>query len=155
MNIKIVLAICCVIITGCEKTEETSRIEMVKQEVAGRMKDPDSAKFRNLHYGYENLSGARKKSESVLCGEANGKNSFGGYVGYKNFIFHEGKLLFASGELGDKEKEILAGHFFNASISLPPEDTLENLVNKIGNDYGMDGEELSKEAVVYYGCKSD
>lgn len=42
-------------------------------------KDPDSAKFRNVRY-------VKYEERIVICGEVNAKNSYGGYVGYENFI---------------------------------------------------------------------
>lgn len=54
-------------------------IAKAQQAVAGSLKDPDSAKFRNVavkDFG----------SLKVVCGEVNGKNSYGGYVGFKRFV---------------------------------------------------------------------
>ena len=45
--------------------------------------DPDSAKFRNLVVRVNLVSKAPSRS---LCGEVNGKNRNGGYVGYRRFI---------------------------------------------------------------------
>lgn len=50
-----------------------------KQEVSRPFIDPDSANFRSLLITQGN---ARKS----LCGEVNGKNRYGGYVGYRRFI---------------------------------------------------------------------
>ena len=49
-----------------------------KRSLAEHMKDPDSVKFRNL---------ITSESGSVLCGEVNAKNSYGGYVGFKRFYY--------------------------------------------------------------------
>jgi hypothetical protein len=53
--------------------EDSATIEM-KREVAEEFFDPGSAEFRNVR-------------EAVIgyCGEVNGKNRFGGYVGFKAF----------------------------------------------------------------------
>lgn len=48
-------------------------------------KDPDSLQFRN-----ERIS---TTDTSMSCGEMNGKNSFGGYVGYRRFIVSAGTVL--------------------------------------------------------------
>ncbi|KTE19780.1 hypothetical protein ATE67_14210 [Sphingopyxis sp. H050] len=47
--------------------------------IKGRLKDPDSAEFRNVHF----YSGGKT---AVACGEVNAKNSFGGYSGYERFV---------------------------------------------------------------------
>lgn len=52
-------------------------------------KDPDSLKFRN-----EFLAGP-----GMHCGEVNGKNSFGGYTGFKRFISNERTLLVDDGSV--------------------------------------------------------
>lgn len=44
-------------------------------DVAYDLKDPDSAKFREI------LS-----TKERICGQINSKNSYGGYVGFKRFI---------------------------------------------------------------------
>ena len=47
-----------------------------KQTLASRLKDSESAKFKNL-----TLS-----SKKVVCGQVNAKNAYGGYTGYNYFI---------------------------------------------------------------------
>ncbi|WP_194726252.1 hypothetical protein [Noviherbaspirillum malthae] len=51
-----------------------------QEAVLEQLKDPDSAKFRNLFSG---------KYDSFLCGEVNAKNSMGGYIGFKRFFAAE------------------------------------------------------------------
>jgi hypothetical protein len=51
-------------------------IAAAKQAVAGELKDPDSAEFRNV----------RKVGAGTVCGEVNGRSLFGGYAGYRRFI---------------------------------------------------------------------
>ena len=56
--------------------------------ITGQLKDPDSARFKftlSPAYGVVNMSG-RRHSGYFLCGEVNGKNSYGGYTGFKPFI---------------------------------------------------------------------
>ncbi|MHA6827401.1 hypothetical protein ACQUJV_14410 [Ralstonia pseudosolanacearum] len=48
--------------------------------VKQRLRDPDSAEFRNTKYGPDILN------RKALCGEVNAKNGFGGYAGFKRFI---------------------------------------------------------------------
>lgn len=54
-------------------------LEKSKNSIANTLKDPESAKFRNVRL-VKYLEG------SVICGEVNGKNSYGGYVGFKPFV---------------------------------------------------------------------
>jgi hypothetical protein len=51
----------------------------IKEAVVGGFKDPLSAQFRGLR-------STLRQGQIVTCGEVNGKNSFGGYVGFKPFI---------------------------------------------------------------------
>lgn len=54
-------------------------IEKGKKAIADTLKDPASAQFRNVRL-VQYLDGV------VICGEINGKNSYGGYVGFKDFV---------------------------------------------------------------------
>ena len=54
-------------------------IEKGKKAIADTLKDPASAQFRNVRL-VQYLDGA------VICGEINGKNSYGGYVGFRDFV---------------------------------------------------------------------
>jgi hypothetical protein len=53
-------------------------------------KDPDSLQFRN-----ERVS---KADPTITCGEMNGKNGFGGYVGFRRFIVSSGTILTDDGQ---------------------------------------------------------
>ncbi len=63
-----------------DDTRQTDLIVLVQEVVAKRLKDPDSADFRNMKY-YHN-----SKAKHVICGEVNAKNSFGGYIGFQPFM---------------------------------------------------------------------
>jgi len=54
-----------------------------KAAAAYNLKDPDSAKFRNV-----------VAIRGVVCGEINAKNSMGGYVGFRRFISLDGEAVF-------------------------------------------------------------
>lgn len=56
---------------------------LAREEVKRHLKDPDTAQFRNQRGG---------------CGEVNAKNLFGGYTGYKRFMFSGGGLLIFDGD---------------------------------------------------------
>lgn len=58
--------------------QEQSEIAAAKEVAARDLKDPASAQFRDLR-----AVGTGDKLR--LCGEINGKNSYGGYVGFKKF----------------------------------------------------------------------
>ncbi|WP_409693651.1 hypothetical protein [Limnobacter sp.] len=69
--------------------------KVVEEAVKLKLKDPDSAQFRNV-YVKKILT---EENSYAVCGELNAKNSMGGYVGFKPF------LAFAS----TKENEVKAG----------------------------------------------
>jgi hypothetical protein len=51
----------------------------VEEAIRSSMKDPGSADFRNVTV-------VHKGDTATVCGEVNGKNSFGGYTGYTHFM---------------------------------------------------------------------
>ncbi len=55
-----------------------------KDTIRSIMKDPDSVKFRNIRFFSHLVSGHEMP---VTCGEFNAKNAFGGYIGYKHFVY--------------------------------------------------------------------
>ena len=59
---------------GCNALLGTSE-EKAKRAVTEQLIDPTSAQFRNVH----------SLGESV-CGEVNGKNKMGAYVGFRRFV---------------------------------------------------------------------
>lgn len=58
-----------------------NRTSLAKHQVVALLRDPGSAKFRNI-----------KTNESAVCGEVNGKNAFGAYSGFKRFVSAEGRI---------------------------------------------------------------
>jgi hypothetical protein len=73
--------------------------EAGKDALKGKLKDPDSAKFRNVNF----YSGS---GTPVTCGEVNAKNSFGGYGGFERFIAAGNVLTVMESEMvdGDLQK---------------------------------------------------
>ncbi|WKD29560.1 hypothetical protein NDQ72_06345 [Halomonas sp. KG2] len=68
------------LLAGCESGD----IKKAKADVSNELRDPSSAEFRNIN---------EIKKTSVLelevvtvCGEVNGKNAYGGYVGFQRFV---------------------------------------------------------------------
>lgn len=58
---------------------ERAEVAAAKDVAARDLKDPTSAQFRNLR-----IAGTGDKA--TVCGEINGKNSYGGYVGFRKFV---------------------------------------------------------------------
>jgi hypothetical protein len=58
-------------------------IEKAKDAIRERLKDPESAQFRNIRVGKEDFKPVR--------GEVNAKNSYGGYIGYQKFYVDFGR----------------------------------------------------------------
>ena len=73
---KVIIGTCIAALTGCGQSLEDAAISVVRE----KMLDPDAAQFR----------GVEKRGEWTVCGEVNGKNRFGAYVGFKKF--HASKL---------------------------------------------------------------
>ena len=59
----------------------------IEEKVAAQLRDPESAQFRNLH-----------GEKTATCGEVNGKNAFGAYVGFRRFVHSDGSTIFESEE---------------------------------------------------------
>lgn len=76
-----------VLLAGCsgpspqvrQESEKFAMIAAAQDIVRSRLKDPDSAQFRNDHI-------ATFAGKSVACGEVNASNSFGGKTGFKRYI---------------------------------------------------------------------
>ena len=65
-------------------SQEINEVPIAKALIIERLKDPDSASFRNVQY---------VKHSCVVCGEVNAHNGFGGYTGYKSFIVDHGLVF--------------------------------------------------------------
>lgn len=57
--------------------------------VRAQLKDPDSAKFK----------GVKESSPGYVCGFVNAKNSYGGYIGYRVFYWHNGSVSLNDGDM--------------------------------------------------------
>ena len=58
-----------------------SDLRQILERVTDGFFDPISAQFRGLRY--VEINGQRH----IVCGEVNGKNQFGGFVGFRNFYY--------------------------------------------------------------------
>ena len=56
-----------------------AEIELVREAMEDRLKDSESARFRNVRVG----TGEHK---DVICGDVNSKNSYGAYAGFTGFM---------------------------------------------------------------------
>ena len=63
-------------IAGCGKSKDETRLEALQTKVAAQLTDPSSAQFRNVKFS---------ANKEFICGEINGKNRLGGYVGFVPF----------------------------------------------------------------------
>lgn len=78
------------IVPGCGNDKATDELlPVAKIAVAAELKDPDSAKFRRL---------ASYPDRGLVCGQVNGKNSYGAYSGFTDFYYNNGIVIFADEE---------------------------------------------------------
>jgi len=62
-----------------DRTKQERWIELSKDGIKQRLKDPDSANFKNVFF-------STFEGKPIACGQVNSKNAFGGYGGYQRFI---------------------------------------------------------------------
>lgn len=63
-----------------QASNEAEWIVRGQAAVRAKLKDPDSAQFRNVRFHQG------KDGVPMTCGEVNSKNSFGGYGGFQGFV---------------------------------------------------------------------
>jgi hypothetical protein len=68
---------------GGRRSIDTTQVdvERYKDVLAHSLKDPTSVQFRDVYVAQRSVAG-----QPALCGEVNGKNSYGGYVGFQRFV---------------------------------------------------------------------
>ena len=75
------------VVAGCGRDNNTPNeatyIVMAQNEIKARLKDPDSAEFRNVKM---HMTTALGPETPATCGEVNANNSFGGKTGYQRFV---------------------------------------------------------------------
>lgn len=69
-------------------------VKKAQEEVAAELSDPASAQFRQVRV-IKQVGGTE-----AVCGEINAKNAYGGYVGFKDFAYHDGEIFL--GDVADK-----------------------------------------------------
>jgi len=73
------------VLSGCGVLEHQQDQQRAKEALQAQLRDPKSAQFRSLRISTViTPEGSLIKS---VCGEINGKNSFGGYVGFRPFVY--------------------------------------------------------------------
>lgn len=77
------------LVTGCQWVpgSQASREKEVQKAVAWQLRDPSSAQFREVR------EVVLDNGAYAYCGSVNGKNSFGAYSGYRDFVVHKGKTV--------------------------------------------------------------
>ncbi len=64
---------------GSLSSQEHAYIISETDVLKRRLRDPDSARFRDLHV-------SRRSGSPVVCGQVNARNAFGGYSGFERFV---------------------------------------------------------------------
>ena len=95
-----------------EITDEES-LEVIRLEVAEGLRDPDSAKIRNVYKVDGGVS-------ELVCGEVNGRNAYGGYAGFTPFY---GSLIESIGffilyGIEDPDDTFIA---YKCALTFPPQ----------------------------------
>jgi len=89
---------------------EDRTIAQAMRVVADSLKDPGSAQFRKVRL-------VPYSQRAVICGEVNGKNSYGGYAGFKRFVASTSEVTFSeSGKYADIDEAANSG--INAACGL-------------------------------------
>lgn len=60
------------------------RFASAKSLIRDHMNDPESLQYRNLRVVHATINGT---AVTIVCGDYNAKNKFGGYVGFETFAF--------------------------------------------------------------------
>lgn len=96
-------------LSGCSSEPEIGSeayyLLEARNEVAAKLKDPLSAQFKNL----------KVTQKGAVCGKVNGKNSFGAYTGFQDFVY----LPVVSDAANIENFEI--GAFLPGDVTLEPD----------------------------------
>lgn len=91
-------------------------IAAAKAMVERKLRDPSSAQYRDLHVV------PTHQGDQVVCGEVNGKNAYGGYVGFAPFAVLGDSVILAS-DVDDGIRDLqlrLVGHMCAPKQTPPP-----------------------------------
>lgn len=73
---------------GVERESLAKLLARTKEAMTGYLRDPSSGQYRLLRPG----------RAGGICGEVNGKNAYGAYVGFKRFVITKDNLVAAAGD---------------------------------------------------------
>lgn len=79
--------------------DQVAFVKVAKQNVVSNFRDPVSVQYRNVFI-------SKTGDTALLCGEINGKNVYGGYVGFRAFV---GML--------DKDSTVVGGEIFPPDLA--------------------------------------
>lgn len=79
--------------------DQVAFVKVAKQNVVSNFRDPVSVQYRNVFI-------SKTGETALLCGEINGKNVYGGYVGFRAFV---GML--------DKDTTVVGGEIFPPDLA--------------------------------------
>lgn len=77
-----VTALCIATAALATKSEDATLVKDAKNALAQSLRDPESARFRNLFIA---VGSGRAEGRRLVCGEFNAKNGMGGYGGFQRF----------------------------------------------------------------------
>ncbi len=84
-----------------------AQMREIAEEMAETLKDPPSARFRNVSI-IKTIGDGGKETISV-CGELNAKNSYGGYTGYVPFTIFSNRVFIDDFIAGVKVGDLCVG----------------------------------------------
>jgi hypothetical protein len=80
-------------LSGCSGGAE----DAAKKLVADQLRDPASAQFREVKVVKQ------QDGSEAVCGEVNGKNAYGGYVGFRGFVVHGSEVHMRNDDLNMRD----------------------------------------------------
>ena len=88
---RILIAVLSLALGACGSGSVESK---AKEAVAAQLKDPASVQFRAL------TTGKTDRGFAIVCGEFNAKSGFGGYTGFRPFVWRDGSFGALLGDAG-------------------------------------------------------
>ncbi|MGE4334467.1 MAG: hypothetical protein AB7E55_00645 [Pigmentiphaga sp.] len=127
MKVRLFAAVVLVIqLVACGGGEQAAVIEKAQGDIVSQLKDPASAQFRNV------VVSKTGKGFYLVCGEVNARNAYGGYVGFKPFIWREGSY---GGNIAGERGESYDKDWISALCSGRQSEYLEMRRKQVGNDW--------------------
>lgn len=90
-------------------TDQVAFVKIAKQNVVRNFRDPVNVQYRNVYI-------SKTGENAILCGEVNGKNAYGGFVGFRSFV-----------AFLDKDTTVVGGELFPPDLA----EATKNAVCKI------------------------